>query len=75
MSTLNLLKKLKRFLPNNTANKLLKNDLVYIENGAVVIIKYNCLYEIFGALKERDDFSIVYKKIFDGMIAAFLDVI
>jgi len=75
MSTLNLLKKLKRFLPNNTANKLLKNDLVYIENGAVVIIKYNCLYEIFGALKERDDFPIVYKKIFDGMIAAFLDVI
>ena len=75
MSTIELLKKLKKFLPNNTANKLLTDDLIFLEEGVVNIIKFNALNELFSILKTREDFTDIYKKLSDDLIIRFLKVI
>ncbi|MCK5760658.1 MAG: ATP-binding protein, partial [Candidatus Delongbacteria bacterium] len=75
MSTIELLKKLKKFLPNNTANKLLTDDLIFLEEGVVNIIKFNVLNELFSILKTREDFTDIYKELSDDLIIRFLKVI
>lgn len=75
MSTEILLKKLKRFLPNNTANKLLTDDLVFIEEGSVLIVRFNLFNELLIKLKDIDEFTPTYKSIFNDLITEFLEVI
>ncbi|MDA3883977.1 MAG: tetratricopeptide repeat protein [Candidatus Delongbacteria bacterium] len=75
MSTIQLLKKLKKFLPNNTANKLLTDDLIFLEEGVVNIIKFNVLNELFSLLKTKDNFTELYKELSDDLITRFLTII
>jgi tetratricopeptide (TPR) repeat protein len=75
MSTELLLKKLKRFLPNNTANKLLTDDLVFIEEGSVLVVRFNLFNELLLKLNDSDEFVSVYKNTFNGLIERFLEVI
>ncbi len=75
MGTLDLLKTLKKFLPNNTAYKLFKNDLLYIESGAVATIKFEGFYQVFKGIKENNDLAAEFKLIFDDFIAKIASVI
>lgn len=75
MSTELLLKKLKKFLPNNTANKLLTDDMVFIEEGSVLVVRFNLFNELFLKLKETEEFSLNYKSIFNDLISEFLEII
>jgi predicted ATPase len=75
MSTELLLTKLKRFLPNNTANKLLTDDLVFLEEGSVMVVRYNLFNELLLKLKSMDEFTPVYKSIFNDFITEFLEII
>ncbi|MDA3837434.1 MAG: hypothetical protein PF574_00450 [Candidatus Delongbacteria bacterium] len=75
MSTIQLLKKLKKFLPNNTANKLLTDDLIFLEEGVVNIIRFNALNELFLLLKTEENFTELYKELADDLITRFLNTI
>ena len=75
MSTNQLLDNIKRFLPNNTANKLLSSDELDIEKGTVIIARYNNLFEIFEKLKGEEKFATSFRDIMDEMVSSFLDVI
>ena len=75
MSTEELLHKLKRFLPNNTANKLLTDDLIFLEEGSVLVIKFNLFNQLLIKLNEINDFTPVYKSIFNDFITETLNII
>ncbi|MFO7809789.1 MAG: tetratricopeptide repeat protein [Candidatus Delongbacteria bacterium] len=75
MSTEQLLHKLKRFLPNNTANKLLTDDLIFLEEGSVLVIKFNLFNRLLVKLNEISDFTPVYKSIFNDFITETLNII
>lgn len=72
MSTLDILKELKRFLPNNTANKLLKNDLVYFDKGSVVFIRFNALTDYFQKTRDQADFIDNFKTVYNNLIEQYL---
>ncbi|MBN2789571.1 MAG: tetratricopeptide repeat protein [Candidatus Delongbacteria bacterium] len=75
MSTIELLRELKKFLPNNTANKLLTDDLIFLEEGVVNIVRFNVLNELFSHLKSDENFTDTYKELADDLIGRFLSVI
>lgn len=75
MSSDILLQKLKMFLPNNTANKLLTDEVVFLEDGSVLILRFNIFNELYIKLRHLPDFSPVYKGIFNEMITGFLEII
>lgn len=75
MSTEQLLQKLKRFLPNNTANKLLKDDFIFQEEGAILVFKFNLFNQLLINLKDLSDFTPVYKGIFNEFVTAVLSII
>jgi len=75
MSANELLNNIKRFLPNNTANKLLSSDELDIEKGTVIIARYGNLFEIFNDLKEKENFAIEFRDIMNKMVSSFLDII
>ena len=75
MSANELLNNIKRFLPNNTANKLLSSDELDIEKGTVIIARYGNLFEIFNSLKNKENFDIIFRDIMNKMVSSFLDTI
>ncbi len=75
MSSDILLQKLKMFLPNNTANKLLTDDVIFIEEGSVLIVRFNIFNELYIRLRDLPDFSPMYKSVFNEMITEFLEII
>jgi tetratricopeptide (TPR) repeat protein len=75
MSSDILLQKLKMFLPNNTANKLLTDDTVFLEEGSVLVVRFNLFNELYTKSKDQQNFSQTYKCIFNEMITDFLEII
>ncbi len=75
MSSDVLLQKLKMFLPNNTANKLLTDDVVFPESGSVLVVRFNLFNELYVKMRENNDFAQTYKNIFNELITDFLEVI
>ncbi|MBN1970659.1 MAG: DUF2791 family P-loop domain-containing protein [Candidatus Delongbacteria bacterium] len=75
MGTVTLLDSLKKFLPNNTSNKLLRSDYLYIERGCVVYTRFKGFYNLFSQLKESNDFTTVFKDIFSRVIDIFVKTI
>ena len=75
MSTEKLLQKLKRFLPNNTANKLLTDDLIFLEEGSVLVIRFSLFNQLFVKLKDKSGFTPLYKNTFNDFITKCLRII
>jgi len=75
MSANELLNNIKRFLPNNTANKLLSSDELDIEKGTVIIARYGNLFDIFKDLRAEENFAIIFRDIMNKMVSSFLDTI
>ncbi|PID26716.1 MAG: hypothetical protein CR982_08745 [Candidatus Cloacimonadota bacterium] len=72
MGALNLLDSLKKFLPNNTSNKLLKSDFLYIERGCVAYIRFKGIYEIFKNLMNEDNFEEKFQSILNMILDRFI---
>jgi hypothetical protein len=49
--------------------------MVFIEEGSVLVVRFNLFNELFLKLKEKDEFSLTYKGIFNDLISDFLEVI